>query len=70
MGFLYWNDGKIRPPACSYCGSTKTSEEQDTIDKDERIRDIYIRCLNCGEIEFVGVFKYIGGHSFQNINDT
>lgn len=65
MGFLYWKDGRMQTPPCSSCGSSMTSEEQETVEG--KIRNIYIKCYSCGERKFEGKFEYLGGHSFKRL---
>ena len=65
MGYLYWKDGRMQTPPCSSCGSSQTSEEQETIEG--KIRNIYLKCYSCGEKKFIGKYEYLGGHSFRKV---
>jgi NAD-dependent SIR2 family protein deacetylase len=67
MAYLFWKDGRIQTPSCSSCGSSMTSEEQEAVNSQFKIRNIYIKCYSCGEKKLVGKFEHLDGHNFKKV---
>jgi uncharacterized Zn finger protein len=69
MAYLFWKDGRMQTPPCKHCGSPITDEVQELVNNDRKVRKISLKCMACGQQDYLGTFEHLGGHNFNKIRD-